>query len=357
LPFVGIRLVGGDRQSGALKIEAQHAMPAIGRIAAKAIVLAIAWVVASVPAFAAIALWRIYGGSVYAPEVATVAFGHCLNAGLTIALAAATAAVSEHPSTAAILTLSVTVGTWILNFVAAVEGGIWERVASYTPPAMVAMFQHGLVRLDVVLIAALLIAVGLVLAAVWIRTGVAVARRLRDTIAWTAVAAAAIFACTLVTPSWDTSEARINSFPEPDEEVLAHIKQPLRIEAHLAPEDPRRADLERKAIAKLKRAMPKVQVDYVSSTSIGLFEQTSPHYGEIWYELGGRREMSRATTAESVLETIYDLAGVKAPADADDALFRGHPLAVPPKGAATVYYGIWPALVIACALFSRRRHA
>ena len=35
--------------------------------------------------------------------------------------------------------------------------------------------------------------------------------------------------------------------------------------------------------------MPRVQVHYVSATSIGLFEQTSAHYGEIWYELGGRR--------------------------------------------------------------------
>ena len=72
--------------------------------------------------------------------------GHLLNAGLTIALAAAAASITEHPSTAAILTLSVTVGTWILNFVAAVHGGVWERLAGYTPTAMVAEFQHGLVR-------------------------------------------------------------------------------------------------------------------------------------------------------------------------------------------------------------------
>ena len=39
LPFVAIRLVAGDRQSGALKIELQHPMPAIARIGAKAIVL------------------------------------------------------------------------------------------------------------------------------------------------------------------------------------------------------------------------------------------------------------------------------------------------------------------------------
>src|ERR1700704_6924367 len=92
-----------------------------------------------------------------------------LNAGLTIALAAAMASISDHPSTAAILTLSVTVGTWIINFVAAVQGGIWERAAGYTPTAMVAEFQHGLIRLDVVLIASALILTGLALAAIWMR--------------------------------------------------------------------------------------------------------------------------------------------------------------------------------------------
>src|SRR3954447_6681013 len=100
----------------------------------------------------------------------------------------------------------------------------------------------------------------------------------------------------------------MNSFPEPDEEALSTIRSPLRIEVHLAPEDPRRVDLEHKAIAKLRRVVPKLQGEYVSATSIGLFEQTSPHYGEIWYEVGGRREMSRATTAEAALETIYEVA-------------------------------------------------
>src|SRR5262249_12183285 len=176
LPFVAIRVVAGDRQSGAARIELQHPMPSFARISAKAVVLFGAWIVASAPAAIAIVLWKSYGGGVYPPELATVAFGHLLNAGLTIALAALTAAVSEHPSTAAILTLSVTVGTWILNFVAAVQGGAWERVAAYTPPAMVAGFQHGLVRLDVVLVATILVFAGLAVAAVWIRTGVAVQR-------------------------------------------------------------------------------------------------------------------------------------------------------------------------------------
>jgi hypothetical protein len=357
LPFVAIRLVSGDRQSGALKIEMQHPILAFARIGAKALVLFGGWLVASLAPLAAALLWRSYGGSVYPPELASVVLGHVLNAGLTIGLASAAAALTEHPSTAAILTLSVTVGTWILNFIAAVQGGIWERIAGYTPPAMIAQFQHGLVRLDVVLISMTLVTTGLALAALWLRLGVSARRRVQESVALAAVAVLVVVLASLASPSWDLSENRMNSFPEADEEVLAKIPGPLDIEVHLAPEDPRRADLDRKAIAKLRRVMPALRVQYVSATSIGLFEQTAPHYGEIWYELGGKKEMSRATTAESALETIYDLAGVKAPAEKDDDIFHGHPLAVAPKGAAAIFYGVWPAACVVGAFFIRRRQS
>jgi hypothetical protein len=354
LPFVAIRVVAGDRQSGALKLELQRPMPPFLRIGAKALVLAAAWLAALAAGGVAVVLWRSYGGSVYAPEVGAVVLGHMLNAGLTIALAAAAAAVTEHPSTAAIVTLGVTVGTWIVNFIAAVEGGIWERVAGYTPTAMVEAFQHGLVRLDVVLIAVFLTAAGLGVAAIWTRLGVAVRRRLYETALLCAIATAAILACTLVTPSWDASENRMNSFSEADERALEEIRAPLSIEVHLAPEDPRRVDLDHQAISKLRRVLPRTQVTYVSATSIGLFEQTSEHYGEIRYDLGGRRTISRLTTAEGVLETIYGLAGITQP-EADRDEFRGHPLAVPPRGAAAIFYGIWPAAIVGAFLIQRKR--
>jgi ABC-2 type transport system permease protein len=353
LPFVAIRMVSGDRQSGALKLELQHPMPAFVRISAKAIVLAAGWAAALAAGGVAIVLWRSYGGSTYGPELGTVVVGHFLNAGLTIALAAAAASVTEHPSTAAILTLAVTVGTWIVNFIAAVQGGLWERAAGYTPTAVVAEFQHGLIRLDVVLVVVALTLCGLMLSAIWTRLGIPVRRRAYESAALGALTAAAILACTFATPSWDTSENRMNSFSEADEIALRQIHSPLRIEAHLAPEDPRRADLEQHALSKLRRVLPRTEVHYVSATSIGLFEQTSAHYGEIQYDLGGRRAVSHLTTAEGVLETIYDLAGVAPPTEADD-VFRGHPLAVPPKGAGTVFYGIWPAVILAAAFFSRR---
>lgn len=354
LPFVGIRLISADRQSGAAKLEMQHSLSSFTRIAVKGIVLFAGWTIAFAAPVVAILLWKSYGGTIYLPELLTIAVGHTLNAGLTIALAAATASLAEHPSTAAILTLSVTVGTWIINFITEVQGGIWERIAGYTPTAMVAQFQHGLVRFDVMAIAVTLVLTGLALAAIWLRTGLAIGRRLHESIALGFVVAIVILGCTRISVSIDTSENRMNSFPEADEQALRQIQDPLRIEAHLAPEDPRRADLERQAISKLRRIMPNLHVDYVSATSIGLFEQTEQHYGEIFYEMKGRKEMSRVTTAEGVLENIYSVANIKPPQEDENAVFRGHPLAVLPRGAAVIFYGIWPILAIAVGIFFKR---
>ena len=287
LPFVAIRLVSGDRQSGALKLEMQQGMSPLIRIAAKALVALAGWLIAMLPPVSAILLWRSYGGNTYAPELATLIGGHVLNAALTIALGVATASFTEHPSTAAIVTLGVTVGTWIVSFFGAVQGGWWERAASYTPAAMVAEFQHGLVKLDTVLIALILVMTGLGFAAIWMRLGTAVRRRVYESAGLGLLGAAVIFACTAVRANWDTSESRSNSFPEADERALRQIQAPLRIEAHLAAEDPRRVDLENRALSKLRRVMPKLQVKYIAATSIGLFEQTSAGYGEIWYELNG----------------------------------------------------------------------
>ncbi len=355
LPFVAIRVVGGDKQSGALKLETQQPKPPFVRVAAKAIVLLGAWLIALVPAGLALLLWRGYGGSVYPPEIAALAFGHVLNAGLTIALAAAAASITEHPSTAAIVTLSVTVGTWIVNFIAAVQGGLWQWAVDFTPTAMVAQFQHGLVRLDVTVACLTFITAGLAIAAVWMQIGAPLVRRATESAIVAAMASAVLLGVTFASRSWDLSEARINSLPEADEQALGQIREPLHMEVHFAPEDPRRTDLEAKTLSKLRRAMPRLQVTYVSATSTGLFEQTSAQYGEIFYDLGGRRAENRLTSGDGVLDTIYALAGMAPPAETDDSVFRGHPLAVPPKRAGTVFYGIWPALVVAAMLVERRR--
>ena len=355
LPFVAIRIVAGDRQSGALKLELQRGMSPFVRIAAKAIVALGGWLMAMLPPLSAILLWKSYGGTTYAPELITLVAGHILNAALTIALGAAAASLTEHPSTAAILTLGVTVGTWIINLFAAVQGGFWERITAYTPAAIVADFQHGLLRLDTTLIATALALTGLGVAAIWQMLGKPDKRKAYETTGLFAIATLAIFACSFVQQSWDTSENRANSFPISDERAIRQIHEPLKIVVHLAHEDPRRSDLEHRALSKLRRLMPTLEVQYISATSIGLFEQTNAGYGEIQYSIGNRSAMSRVTTAEGVLESIYSLAAVEPPKDGEEAVFRGHPLAVRSTGAPAIFYGAWPGVTLLAGFLVRRR--
>jgi len=284
-----------------------------------------------------------------------VVAGHVLNGALTIALAFAAAALTDHPATAAIVTLTVTVGTWLINFAAAVNGGWWERAAAFTPTAMVAEFQRGLLRADVTLAALALTGGGLALAAMSLRLGDRPGiRGRRMLLTFTAVGVAIIVAASQ-TLSWDASESRRNSFPESAVDALRSIGGVLHVEAHFAPEDPRRSDLEHNAFRKLRRALPRARIDYVSATSTGLFEQTSEKYGEIWYQLGGKTQVSRITTAEGVLENVLSLAGIAAPAESDDDVFRGHPLAARPRGAALLFYGLWPLIVASMAFIQWRK--
>jgi hypothetical protein len=354
-PFVVILLVGGDRQTGAMKLELQHPLPAWVKLTAKAIVLGLAWAVALIPAMLGVALWVSYGGHLHLPEVATVVAGHTLNAALTVALGAAAAMLAEHPSTAAIITLGVTIGTWVISFASALRGGVWERIATMTPPALVAQFSHGLIRLDVTIVAVTFVACGLAVAAVWSRTGERPLRRIGETSVVMIIAGLTVGASTFVRPTWDMSENRQNSFRRSDEIALRQITAPLHIEAHFALEDGRRTELERMALSKLRRTLSNVSVTFVSQTAVGLHEQNTEHYGEIIYTMNGRQVVSRIVTTEGVLDAVYELAGVTPPEFDERDVFVGYPLATTASGAAGLFYGVWPAGVFALGAFMRRR--
>ena len=152
----------------------------------------------------------------------------------------------------------------------------------------------------------------------------------------------------------------MNSFPQADEEVL---ERDPRAAAHRgAPRAPRIRGASTSSARRCRSCAAccrRVQVQlHRRRPRSGSSSRPAQHYGEIWYELGGRRAMSRVTTAEGVLETIYELAGMTPPAGGR----RGRSSAgirsrCRRSGAAAVFYGIWPALVVAVGMFFTRRHA
>lgn len=346
-PFVAIRIIAAEKQSGGLKLLLQLPGSLATKLSAKALALLAGWIVALVPGLVAIALWKFYGGHLHAPETLNLLLGHFLRALLSAGIAVAAAAIAENAASAAIVTLGFTVGTWALDFIAAGRGGFLQQLAAYTPTATLRFFEHGLLRLNIVVATVAIGMTGFALAAVWLHTGRTWRFRLPGTLALALILIFVIAGGNGVRASWDTSENRRNSFSRPDEAALSQIRQPLKITVFLSPEDPRLSDFEQNVLRKLRRILPRLEVDYSSNSRTGLFEKPEDHYGEIWYEMNGQKTMERSTIEEIVLEQIYKLASVNSPERGGENSFSGYPLAVEARGASWFFYGLWPLLTIA----------
>jgi len=355
-PFVAIRLIANEKSSDALKLMLQWPASIERQIAAKVLALLIAWTVSLIPFFIALTMWRSYGGHLYAPEVLNLLAGYTLRFLLTAGIAIAAAALMSGAANAAIVVLAFTIGTWALDFIAAGRGGILQTLASFTPTATLRTFERGLLRIDVVLVMLTLSLLGFGIATQWLHLGRSIRARSAGTAVLLILATLAIVnVLMLVRTSFDVSENRRNSFAPADERVLSSIDTPLTITVFLSAEDPRMMDFENNVLLKLRRSMREVDVIYPLAGRSGLFENDA-RYGTIDYRLGAKTATSRSTTEEIVLDTIYELAGVHAPAR-EPSTYPGYPLARKPNGVALIFYLLWPAAVALTVILSRRSAA
>ncbi len=236
-------------------------------------------------------------------------------------------------------------GTWALEFVAVGRGGWLQKLASYTPTAALHVFEQGQLRINTVVVTVLVGLAGFVLASTWLESRRTLREQLAASLAILLLFAGALWGASRLRASWDLSENRRNSFPRADEAALRRIHDPLRVTVFLAPEDPRLVDLDRNVLSKLAQILPGLEVVYAAHSRLGMFEGPGDHYGEVVYELAGRRVMSRSATEPIVLHTIFELAQVPAPAQEDEQPYAGHPLTARPSGAAMIYYVLWPLVV------------
>lgn len=353
-PFVAIRMISAEKESGALKLLLQLPSSLLTKVTVKAIVVLCAWLIAWLPGLVAIVLWRSYGGHLYAPETLNLLLGHLLRGLLSGALAIAFAALTENAASAAIVTLAFTVGTWALDFIAAGRGGVLQQLASYTPTAALRSFEQGLLRLNAALVMVLLSCAAVGFATIWLDTGRAFKFRVSRSLLLLIVTVGLIWGAASLRTAKDVSENRRNSFSAADEATLRRIDQPLKITVYLSPEDPRLTDFEQNVLRKLRRVLGKLDVEYAATSHSGLFETAADHYGEIWYELGGEKAVEPSTIEEVVLDQIYKLANLSSPDRSTEDGFPGYPLSVQPKHAAVIFYFLWPLLVIVSWWLLRR---
>jgi ABC-2 type transport system permease protein len=353
-PFVAIRALGREKESGALRllIQLPYASPTL--IMTKLVAVMAAWSLAFVPVVTSLAIWVMLGGHLHMPETLNLLFGHVLYGLLISAIAVFAAAVAEGAATAAIITLAFTIGSWVLDFTAAGRPGFLDWVSRLSLTQTLRPFEQGLISAGLVIGMITVITGFTVLAAIWLPPGVSLRRKLLRSSLGLLATAAILIVAVQTRSSIDVTEDRRNSFPLADERALSQLRALLAITVHLAPEDPRYVDLRRNVLSKLERALPEVTIRLAGAQQSVIGNAGDDAYGEVEYDYAGRTATSRSTSHREILPLLYGLAGTPPPPPAPGDDYPGYPLVAKPEAALFWFFGVLPLAIVIAWWRSRR---
>jgi ABC-2 family transporter len=353
-PFVAIRTLGREKESGALRLLVQlpYRIPTL--IAAKMAAISVAWLVSAIPVISVLMIWVVLGGHLYAPETLNLLSGHLLYGLLVGAIALFSSSISESAATAAIVALAFTIGSWVLDFGLAGQPGVLEWISRLSLTQTLRSFEQGLLSLSLLLGLAAAICGFAALSAVWLHPGQPLQIKLIRSFACVAIVAAVLALATQIRLSIDLTEDRRNSFPAADQRALAELREPLAITVHLAPEDPRYVDLRRNVLAKLERVLPHVTVRLATTGQSVVGSTSEEAYGEIDFSYGGRSAKTRSTSHREALPLLYDLAGKPIPTPLTGEEYPGYPLIAGGQLTLPWFFGALPLLIAIAWWWSRR---
>jgi ABC-2 type transport system permease protein len=351
-PFVVIRQLGGDIQSGAIKLWLQLPARPVSILFSKLLALAAAWLLAvAIPVSAAV-IWRGESGHVAGLELLGLVAGHTLYAAVVACLSLAVVAWAGSASVASLLVLAATLGSWTLDFSGAGQARGLGRMASLSLTGILRPWEDGIFwarNLGVCVV----VCSGLIAFA---DAGLWPGRRLRQRLGQAMVTALVSLPLAALAAqlrfSRDLTENRKNSFAPEEEAALSRLDQEIRIDVHLSPEDPRYHDFERSVLSKLRRVAPRIRMR-LFATSAGTFGPgEDERYGEIRYHYAGRMDMSRSTSPREVLPILWALSGTEPPLPRPSD-YSGYPLVAPGRVAGPWFFGLLPTII---ALGASWRH-
>ncbi len=353
-PFVAIRVLGEEKQSGALRLLVQLPYRIMTLVCVKLAAVFVAWLLCAIPVLSSVSIWWMAGGHLFPAEIVTLFLGHLLYGLLIGAVALFAASITESSATAAIVTLAFTIGSWVLDFTIAGRPGWLEWFAHLSLTQVIRTFEQGLLSVGLVIGVAIAICAFAGLATVWLPPGIAVRQKLMRSAVCVAAAVLALLVVTQIKASIDVTEDRRNSFALADANQLARLTEPLAITVHLAAEDPRYMDLQRNVLAKLERVMPRVSIRLATARQSFASAASEEAYGQIEYRYGARSDTSPSTSPREILPLIYGLAGVSPPAPIPSAEFSGYPLVMDGPFPLLWFLAVLPILIIFAWWRSRR---
>jgi ABC-2 type transport system permease protein len=352
-PFVAIRVLGQEKESGALRLLVQLPYRCSTLILVKLAAVLAAWAMVSVPALSALAIWAILGGHLAPAETLNLLFGHLLYGLLVGAIALFAATISESSATAAIIALAATIGSWVLDFMLAGRSGLSAWLAQLSLTQALHPFEQGLLSAGLVLGIVGVVCGLSALASVWLPPGTSLRGKFLRSVPCVLATITVLGAATQIGQSVDVTEDRRNSFPAADQRLLATLRLPLVISVHLIPEDPRYVDLKRNVLDKLGRVMPNVSVVLAGNRKDFAGNSRQDAYGEIEYAYGPRSDVSRSTSPREILPLLYALAGTPPPAPVLGGEYRGYPFVASADATWFWFLGALPLLITLSWWWSR----
>ena len=343
-PFVAIRVLGQEKESGALRLLVQLPYRSSTLIAAKLCALLAAWLMVSIPALSALAMWTILGGHLATAETLNLLFGHLLYGLLAGAIGLFAAVISDNSATAAIVALAVTIGSWVLDFTLAGHSGLSAWLAQLSLTQALRPFEQGLLSAGLVLGIATVFSGLAALTIIWLPPGTPVRTKFVRSAFCVLSIVAGLGVAAQLRASVDLSADRRNSFSSVDERLLATFRRPLIIRVNLAAEDPRYVDLRRNVLEKLERVMPDVTVVLAGERPNAA--NSSDAYGQIEYRYGDQTDASRSTSPREILPLLYALAVAQPPAASTGDEFPGYPLVVSADPTLLWFFGGLPLLIV-----------
>ena len=352
-PFVAIRALGREKETGTLRLLVQLPYRTPTLIAAKFAAVAGAWLIALIPAVSALVLWLMLGGHLHAIETLNLLVGHLLYGLLIGAVALLAAAITESAATAAIVTLAVTIGSWILDFALAGQPGLAEWVSRLSLTQTLRPFEQGLFSLGLALRqpghdrrprgARCAVAASRRSAARQARA-IAGMRRRHQRARAPCRAGAHHDRC-------HRGPAQFVSGRRP-----ACASSAARTACHHRSSCARGSALPRPApqcaVEARARAAQRHHPAGRNQSFIGRSGDDS--YGEVEYDYAGRIDKSRSTSHREILPLLYGLAGVPIPTPVAGEDYPGYPLVANAALVLPWFFGVLPLLIALAWWWSRR---
>ena len=346
LPFIAIRVIGNDKQSGTIKLLMQLPLNSLQIMTIKIVSLAICWLISFIPCLSTLIIWRVSGGHLYYPEVFNLLLGHALYALAIIAVSFFAASITDSSATAAIVALIIILSSWILDFAAGTQLGFLKKISNISFTPAIKAFEQGLFSSSKAFQFLITAAIFFALATIWISLKDNFLRKIRYSSIAIVITIFLFFLSSTFVFYKDFSENRNNSFSRSDEIALSQVEKPLHIVVYLSPNDSRFVDLDKNILSKLERTVPKLVLDYPNIKSADLFDgKKDPNYGLIIYKYDNKEDKSYSISENEILQIIFNLTGKKVIAEKPKP-YPGYPIIIKTKSSAIWFYICLPIFYV-----------